>query len=309
MFSVIFPGQGSQIIGMGKEFYDNFTYVKQYFLQADEFLRKDLSGIILNGPKELLDQTENTQPAIFLVSYSIYKVIENETKFNLNDATFFAGHSLGEYSALCCAESICFEQTLNLLNHRGKSMQNAVPKGEGGMLAVLGIQIDELNKIIDENSNKFQCYIANDNSTGQIVLSGSSESIDSVSDLLFQQKVKFVKLPVSAPFHCPLMTKATQEMKDIILETKFKKPKINIISNVDARPQNQPEIIKNLLIQQIENPVKWRESVNYMINSGVKKFVEIGPGKVLSGLIKRIDRNVKLNQVNNLNDAKNLLND
>ena len=309
MFSVIFPGQGSQIIGMGKEFYDNFTYVKQYFLQADEFLRKDLSGIILNGPKELLDQTENTQPAIFLVSYSIYKVIENETKFNLNDATFFAGHSLGEYSALCCAESICFEQTLNLLNHRGKSMQNAVPKGEGGMLAVLGIQIDELNKIIDENSNKFQCYIANDNSTGQIVLSGSSESIDSVSDLLFQQKVKFVKLPVSAPFHCPLMTKATQEMKDIILETKFKQPKIDIISNVDARPQNQPEIIKNLLIQQIEKPVKWRESVNYMINSGVKKFLEIGPGKVLSGLIKRIDRNVKLNQVNNLNDAKNLLND
>tara|TARA_B100000941_G_scaffold274951_1_gene236459 strand:+ start:59 stop:988 length:930 start_codon:yes stop_codon:yes gene_type:complete len=309
MFSVIFPGQGSQIIGMGKEFYDNFTYVKQYFLQADEFLRKDLSGIILNGPKELLDQTENTQPAIFLVSYSIYKVIENETKFNLNDAIFFAGHSLGEYSALCCAESISFEQTLNLLNHRGKSMQNAVPKGEGGMLAVLGIQIDELNKIIDENSNKFQCYIANDNSTGQIVLSGSSESIDSVSDLLFQQKVKFVKLPVSAPFHCPLMTKATQEMKDIILETKFKQPKINIISNVDARPQNQPEIIKNLLIQQIEKPVKWRESVNYMINSGVKKFLEIGPGKVLSGLIKRIDRNVKLNQVNNLNDAKNLLND
>ncbi len=309
MFSVIFPGQGSQIIGMGKEFYDNFTYVKQYFLQADEFLRKDLSGIILNGPKELLDQTENTQPAIFLVSYSIYKVIENETKFNIKDANFYAGHSLGEYSALCCAESISFEQTLNLLNHRGKSMQNAVPKGEGGMLAVLGIQIDELNKIIDENSNKFQCYIANDNSTGQVVLSGSSASIESISNLLFQKKVKFVKLPVSAPFHCPLMTKATQEMKDIILETEFKQPKINIISNVDARPQNQPEIIKNLLIQQIENPVKWRESVNYMINSGVKKFVEIGPGKVLSGLIKRIDRNVKLNQVNNLNDAKNLLND
>ena len=309
MFSVIFPGQGSQIIGMGKEFYDNFTYVKQYFLQADEFLRKDLSGIILNGPKELLDQTENTQPAIFLVSYSIYKVIENETKFNIKDANFYAGHSLGEYSALCCAESISFEQTLNLLNHRGKSMQNAVPKGEGGMLAVLGIQIDELNKIIDENSNKFQCYIANDNSTGLVVLSGSSESIESISNLLFQKKVKFVKLPVSAPFHCPLMTKATQEMKDIILETEFKKPKINIISNVDARPQNKPEIIKNLLIQQIENPVKWRESVNYMINSGVKKFVEIGPGKVLSGLIKRIDRNVKLNQVNNLNDAKDLLND
>ena len=309
MFSVIFPGQGSQIIGMGKEFYDNFTYVKQYFLQADEFLRKDLSGIILNGPKELLDQTENTQPAIFLVSYSIYKVIENETKFNIKDANFYAGHSLGEYSALCCAESISFEQTLNLLNHRGKSMQNAVPKGEGGMLAVLGIQIDELNKIIDENSNKFQCYIANDNSTGQVVLSGSSESIESISNLLFQKKVKFVKLPVSAPFHCPLMTKATQEMKDIILETKFKQPKIDIISNVDARPQNQPEIIKNLLIQQIEKPVKWRESVNYMINSGVKKFLEIGPGKVLSGLIKRIDRNVKLNQVNNLNDAKNLLND
>ena len=307
MFSIIFPGQGSQVIGMAREFYDNFGYVRQYFTNADEILNKKLSKIILDGPKEELDQTENTQSAIFLASYSIYKVLEKESQFNEKKASFHAGHSLGEYSALCCSKSINFEQTINLLKFRGKAMQNAVPKGVGGMIAILGVEIEKINELI--STNNFKCFIANDNSVGQTVVSGKLESLETLSENLKKNKIKFVKLPVSAPFHCPLMEKATVDMKKIIEDTKFDDPIISIISNVSANPENKSENIKKLLIQQIEKPVRWRESVIKMIDLGVKRFIEIGPGKVLSGLIKRIDRNVKINQVNNLEDIKNILND
>lgn len=308
MFSVIFPGQGSQFVGMGKEFYDNFDYVREYFLIADEILKKKLSQIILEGPKEQLDLTQNTQSAIFLVSFSIFKVLEKETNFNIKDAKFYAGHSLGEYSALCCADSINFEQTINLLMSRGMAMQNAVPKGEGGMTAILGTKIDEINEILKDKS-RFQCFIANDNSVGQIVVSGTLNSIKILETELVKKKIKFVQLQVSAPFHCPLMKKATIEMENKILDTNFKDPSISIISNVTASPQNNSEEIKKLLIHQIEKPVRWRESVLNMIDLGINRFIEIGPGKVLSGLIKRIDRNIKLNQVNNLTDIKNITND
>ena len=309
MFSLIFPGQGSQIIGMAKEFYDNFGYVKDYFKQADEILNKKLSKIILEGPKESLDLTENTQPSIFLASFSIFKVLERESKLNVKNAKYYAGHSLGEYSALCCAESIDFSQTIELLKFRGRAMQNAVPKGEGGMIAVLGQEISDLNKIIKDNNNNFQCYIANDNSIGQIVISGKLSSIKKFGEELKKKKIKFVELSVSAPFHCPLMSKATEEMKSKILNTKFNNPSSSIISNVTAKPENNPEQIKELLIEQIEKPVRWRESVENMRGLGVNRFIEVGPGKVLSGLIKRIDRNVILNQVNNLEDVKNIIND
>ena len=308
MFSVIFPGQGSQFVGMGKEFYDNFDYVREYFLIADEILKKKLSQIILEGPKEQLDLTQNTQSAIFLVSFSIFKVLEKETNFNIKDAKFYAGHSLGEYSALCCADSINFKQTINLLMSRGMAMQNAVPKGEGGMTAILGTKIDEINEILKDKS-RFQCFIANDNSVGQIVVSGTLNSIKILETELIKKKIKFVQLQVSAPFHCPLMKKATIEMENKILDTNFKDPSISIISNVTASPQNNSEEIKKLLIHQIEKPVRWRESVLNMIDLGINRFIEIGPGKVLSGLIKRIDRNIKLNQVNNLEDIKNITND
>ena len=308
MFSVIFPGQGSQFVGMGKEFYDNFDYVREYFLIADEILKKKLSQIILEGPKEQLDLTQNTQSAIFLVSFSIFKVLEKETNFNIKDAKFYAGHSLGEYSALCCADSINFEQTINLLMSRGMAMQNAVPKGEGGMTAILGTKIDEINEILKDKS-RFQCFIANDNSVGQIVVSGTLNSIKILETELVKKKIKFVQLQVSAPFHCPLMKKATIEMENKILDTNFKDPSISIISNVTASPQNNSEEIKKLLIHQIEKPVRWRESVLNMIDLGINRFIEIGPGKVLSGLIKRIDSNIKLNQVNNLTDIKNITND
>ena len=309
MFSVIFPGQGSQMIGMGKEFYENFDYVREYFNQADDILKKKLSKIILYGPKDQLDQTDNTQPAIFLISYSIFQVIKKESNFKIKDAKFFAGHSLGEYSALCCAESINFEQTIRLLKHRGESMQSAMPKGEGGMMAILGLNINQINEIFQINKDKFKCFVANDNSNGQIVISGKVNSLELLGDELKKKKIKFITLPVSAPFHSPLMNNATNEMKEIINNTNLFDPIINIVSNVTGKPVNDSSEIKKLLINQIEKPVRWRESVINMIKFGTNKFIEVGPGKVLSGLIKRIDTNVKLKQVNNLSDINNLIND
>tara|TARA_B100000242_G_C42956076_1_gene443387 strand:- start:5 stop:940 length:936 start_codon:yes stop_codon:yes gene_type:complete len=309
MFSVIFPGQGSQIVGMGKDFYQNFSEVKNYFERANELLEKDLTKVIFEDFNNELGQTENTQPAIFLISYSIFKIIEKETQFNIKDAKFFAGHSLGEYSALCCANSISFEQTISLLKYRGKAMQDAVPDGEGGMVAVLGANIDKIKIILEENRNKYSCYIANDNSIGQIVVSGKVDSIDFFSQDLKKNKIKYIKLPVSAPFHCPLMKNATNKMKSIILETEFKDPTHNIISNVTAKSVSKSDEIKKLLIEQIEKPVRWRESILNMIGSGINQFIEVGPGKVLSGLVKRIDRNIISNHINVLADIKNLSND
>ena len=236
-------------------------------------------------------------------------MIENETKFEIKKAKYFAGHSLGEYSALCCAEAISFEQTINLLKHRGNAMQNAVPNGEGGMMAVLGKSVEEITKILNENSKNFSCFIANDNTNGQLVISGKLNNLKMLSNELNLNNIKYVYLPVSAPFHCPLMKVATNTMEQIIIDTEFKDPFVEIISNVTASPTNNSKDIKNLLIQQIEKPVRWRESINKMISSGVNSFIEIGPGKVLSGLVKRIDRNMKLNQVNNLAEANKLIND
>tara|TARA_B100001248_G_scaffold45733_1_gene29126 strand:+ start:3691 stop:4626 length:936 start_codon:yes stop_codon:yes gene_type:complete len=309
MFSVIFPGQGSQIVGMGKDFYHDFSEVKNYFERANDLLNKDLTKIIFENPNNELGQTENTQPAIFLISYSIFKTIEKETQFNIKGAKYFAGHSLGEYSALCCANSLSFDQTISLLKYRGKAMQNAVPNGEGGMVAVLGANIDNIKKILEENKDKYSCYIANDNSIGQIVVSGKIDSIDYFSQDLKKNKIKYIKLPVSAPFHCPLMKNATNDMKSIILETEFKDPTHNIISNVTAKPVSNSDQIKKLLIEQIEKPVRWRESVLNMIGLGINQFIEVGPGKVLSSLVKRIDRNINSNHINILADIKNLSND
>ncbi len=306
MFSVLFPGQGSQSVGMGKNLYENFDYIKSLFQLADDILQYPISKIIFEGSKEILDQTENTQPAIFLISYSIAEVIKRETNFNINKAKFFAGHSLGEYSALACSGSITFEQTIKLLQIRGKSMQSAVPKGQGGMIAVLGSEIEKINEIINFNKDKFTCYVANDNSVGQVVISGNMNDLNNFSEELKNNKIKNIKLPVSAPFHCKLMRSATDKMREEILKIEFKKPETNIISNVTADQINDHNDIKKLLIEQIEKPVRWRETVIKMINSKVESFIEIGPGKVLSGLIKRIDNKVKLMQINNLDDIKNL---
>jgi len=306
MFSVIFPGQGSQTVGMGKEFFEKYDMVRKLFQQADEALDFSISKMILEGPKENLDLTANTQPAIFLVSYSIFKVIKDEFNINLNEAKFFAGHSLGEYSALSCAGYLDFETTIKILRVRGKAMQNSVPKGEGGMLAVLGIKIEDIEKILSDNKKNFNAQIANDNSDGQIVLSGKNEDLDSASNFLRDNKIKNIKLPVSAPFHCELMTKATEIMKKELEKVDFKKSNNTLISNVTADEILDVKELRNLLISQIEKRVRWRESIINMVNYGVSQFIEIGPGKVLSGLIKRINKNVKTTSINNESDIESL---
>ena len=306
MFSVIFPGQGSQLVGMGKEFYNKFDLVKQLFKEADDVLGMPLSKIILEGPKEQLDLTVNTQPAIFLVSHSIFNVLQKEFNFDLNKAKYFAGHSLGEYSALSCAGYLNFSKTLMLLRCRGDAMQNAVPKGEGGMVAVLGSTVEVVEKILNDNKDNFLSEIANDNSDGQIVLSGKNSDLIKLTDVLKTNGIKNIKLPVSAPFHCKLMKNATEIMEHEIKKINFEDSKKLLISNVTADEISNKEELKNLLIKQIESRVRWRESVILMINKGVSHFIEIGPGKVLSGLVKRINKNVKINSINSETDIKDL---
>ena len=305
MFSVIFPGQGSQMIGMGKEFYDKFQIVKDLFRRADETLEFNISKLILEGPKEELDATVNTQPAIYLISYSIFNVLKKEFNLDLNKAKYFAGHSLGEYSALSCAGYLGFQETLRILRIRGDAMQNAVPKGEGGMIAVLGSEIGSIEKILGENNN-LSIQVANDNSVGQVVLSGRTIDLKKFEVELKKNNIKNVRLPVSAPFHCNLMKKATEIMRNELQKINFQSSKNILISNVTAKEVSKSDELKKLLIEQIENRVRWRESVVNMIKNGIDHFIEIGPGKVLSGLVKRIDRNVKINTVNNIADIENI---
>ena len=304
MFSVIFPGQGAQMVGMGKDLYDKYDLVKKLYKEADEILDFSISKLILEGPKEELDLTENTQPAIFLLSYSIYNLIKNEFNKDLSKANFFAGHSLGEYTALALANSLSFSDTLKILKIRGKAMQTSVPKGVGGMVAVLGSEINVIENIIEENKKRYECFIANDNSAGQIVLSGKIDDLDKMIIDLKSQNIKNMKLPVSAPFHCKLMNEATMIMNSEISKLHFEEPKNILISNVTGKEISDVKELKDLLVKQIESRVRWRESVLFMIDKGIKEFIEIGPGKVLSGLIKRIDRTIKVSAINTEEDIK-----
>jgi [acyl-carrier-protein] S-malonyltransferase len=306
MFSVIFPGQGSQMVGMGKEFYDKFDLVKNLFKEADDTLNFSISKLILEGPKEELDLTANTQPAIFLISYSIYNVIKKEFNIDLSKAKYFAGHSLGEYSALSCAGYLNFSDTLKILRIRGDAMQNSVPKGQGGMVAVLGSTVDVIEKILKDNEQNLSAQIANDNSEGQIVLSGKTDDLDKLILILKENSIKNIKLPVSAPFHCNLMNKATNIMNDELNKLNFNEGENKLISNVTANEISNITELKELLVKQIENRVRWRESVINMIDSGVNHFIEIGPGKVLSGLVKRISKEVKIDTINNQGDIEGL---
>ncbi len=306
MFSVIFPGQGSQIVGMGKEFFEKHEIVKKLFKEADETLEFNLSKLILDGPKEELDLTVNTQPAIFLVSYSIFQVVKEDFNINLNLAKYFAGHSLGEYSALSCAGYLNFNETIKILRVRGDAMQNSMPEGEGSMLAILGLKIEEVEQILKDNQNSFEAQVANDNSDGQIVISGKIRDLKILSEFLKEKKIKNIKLPVSAPFHCSLMNKATEVMSKELKKIKFKPSKNILISNVTAEEISNIEDLKSLLINQIENRVRWRESILNMINKGVNQFIEIGPGKVLSGLVKRINKDVKISSINTKSDIESL---
>jgi len=306
MFSVIFPGQGSQMVGMGKEFYDKFDLVKNLFKEADDSLNFSMSKLILEGPKEELDLTANTQPAIFLISYSIFNVIKKEFNIDLGKAKYFAGHSLGEYSALSCAGYLNFSETIKILRIRGDAMQNSVPKGQGGMVAVLGSKVEIIEKILKDNEQNLSVQIANDNSEGQIVLSGKTDDLDKLILILKENSIKNIKLPVSAPFHCNLMNKATNIMNDELNKLNFNDGENKLISNVTANEILNTTELKELLVKQIENRVRWRESVINMIDSGVNHFIEIGPGKVLSGLVKRINKEVKIDTINNQGDIEGL---
>ena len=309
MKAILFPGQGSQVVGMGSEFYNNFSSVKEIFNSADEKLKFKLSKVILEGPEDQLKLTQNTQPAILTVSYAIFKILKEEFNYNFENTKYFAGHSLGEYSALLCAGSLSFEDALYLLFERGKSMQEAVPVGKGGMLAVLGSENEEIEDCIKKIKSKGICEIANDNAPGQIIVSGNIELIQELQNILKENKKKSIMLPVSAPFHCSLMNAAATNMKSKIENVNFTKPNYEIITNVSASPTNDPADIKKLLVEQIYSKVRWRESILYMSNQNITEYLEIGPGKVLTGLVKRILPSTNSSSINSIEDIKNITNE
>ena len=310
MNTLLFPGQGSQVVGMGKQFYDEFDIVKKIFEEADEKLKFKLSNIILEGPADQLQLTKNTQPAILVVSYSIFKVLREEFDFDLKKFRFFAGHSLGEYSALVCSESLNFSDAVYLLHERGKAMQQAVPIGKGSMIAVLGLNINEIKALLEKREDKnLICEIANDNADGQIILSGEKSGIDKFQQTLQKNKIKSIPLKVSAPFHCSLMKSAAKSMKEKIDSTNFKDPIFKIINNVTATAENRSEIIKKLLVDQIYSTVKWRESLINMSKNGIKNYIEIGPGKVLTGMVKRTIKNSVCFSINSIDDINKFINE
>lgn len=310
MSALLFPGQGSQVVGMGSEFYTKFDLVKKIFKEADEKLNYPISKIILEGPENELQLTKNTQPAILTVSYSIFNVLKMEFGFDFSAFKYFAGHSLGEYSALVCSESLNFADALYLLHERGKAMQEAVPVGKGGMIAVLGVKIENIIDLL-KLQNKFEgvCEIANDNADGQVILSGSIEKIENFKILLKEKKIKSIPLKVSAPFHCTLMKPATEIMREKILNTKFKNPQFKIVNNVTASPETNSDIIKELLIKQISSTVRWRESMIKISKNNTKNFIEIGPGKILTGMVRRTIKNVNCFSINSIDDIKTLNNE
>jgi len=302
MKAILFPGQGSQYVGMASDFYKKFDIVKKIFEKVDNTLSYSLSEIILNGPTDKLKLTENTQPAIMTVGVSIFTVLNQHYNLNLNNAKFFAGHSLGEYTALVCAKSLSLEKAAYLLHERGKAMQAAVPEGHGLMTAVLGMTIEEINNEINLLPKEEVCEIANDNCVGQVVVSGTKAANEILNKNLKKIKKRGIVLPVSTPFHCSLMRSAKEKMKEKINLTEFLEPSPHIISNVTANAENKIENIKSLLVEQIISRVRWRESVNYMVENDVTDFLEIGPGKILSGIVKKINKGVKISNISSIED-------
>ena len=306
--SIIFPGQGAQKVGMGKDIYDNFAVAKEVFQEVDDALKVKLSDIIFVDKDKTLNHTTNTQPAIMTVGVAIFRVLENELGLKINHFDYCAGHSLGEYTALVCAGSLNLTDAAIMLRARGMAMQNAVNIGEGGMAAILGAEINEINRVII-NNNFSTVEISNDNCPGQVVISGKKDEID-ICCIKIKEELskKSINLPVSAPFHCKLMKPAAEQMKELILESNFTQPEIPIISNVTATEETGVENIKNLLIEQIYSRVRWREIIEFMIKNKVNEIHELGPGKSLSGMIKRFDTNIVLQNYNSFEDISNFNN-
>ncbi len=289
----IFPGQGSQFIGMGKELYDNFPESRAVFEEVDAALGQNLSQIIFEGPEDQLGLTENTQPALMAVSIAVVEALKTKG-ITIDSAAYVAGHSLGEYAALTAAGSLTLSDAAKLLKLRGQAMQKAVPVGEGAMAAILGLDFEEVQNIATEAS----CEVANDNSVGQVVVSGSAAAIDAAVALATEKGAKrAVQLPVSAPFHCTLMQPAADAMQAALAETTINAPCVPVVANVTAEATSDPEAIRSLLVDQVTGMVRWRESVIYMKEQGVTEMVELGAGKVLSGLIRRIDRDINCQSI------------
>jgi [acyl-carrier-protein] S-malonyltransferase len=308
--SFVYPGQGSQVVGMGKDFYDNFSVAKLVMEEVQDVLKQDLKTLIFEGPIDQLTLTENAQPALLTVSMMIQKVLEDESGKKIHDlASCVAGHSLGEYSALCASGFFSLSDATLLVKIRGNAMQQSVPVGVGAMAAILGIDMDILDNICkDFQDNNNLCVIANDNALGQIVISGHKKAVDSVSAIALEKGAKkSVLLPVSAPFHSPLMADAANVMEQAIDSVAINQGKLPVIANVLAEIVYDPLAIKNLLVTQITGRVRWRESVDYLTNNNYQKVIEIGSGKVLTNLVKRINPNLEALSINKIQDLESIL--
>ncbi len=295
----VFPGQGSQFIGMGKDLADAFTDAKDVFEMVDDALSQNLSKIMWEGPESDLNLTENTQPALMAVSMAVVNVLKKQGGIKIEDCcAFVAGHSLGEYSALTAAGALEIADTARLLKTRGQAMQAAVPVGVGAMAGILGLEFEEVKAIADQASGDEVCQAANDNSVGQVVVSGHKGAVEAAVALATERGAKkAVTLPVSAPFHCSLMAPAAQKMATALADTNIRPPCVPVVANVTAQAVTEPADIRSLLIDQITGAVRWRESVIWMKENGVSEAVELGAGKVLAGLVKRIDRDIATSSV------------
>lgn len=299
----LFPGQGSQYVGMGREFYEHFRVAREVFEEADESLGFSISNLCFHGPEEALRLTENTQPAILTVSIAALKVLKEETEI---EPQFVAGHSLGEYSALVASGTLSFRDAVKIVKLRGKFMQEAVPVGEGAMAAILGMEKEEVEELCKEAAGEEVLTPANFNSPGQIVISGHTPAVQRAIEMAKKKGKKAILLPVSAPFHSPLMKPAALRLDEALKEISVNGLNIPVVTNVEARPNLHPEKVKPLLIAQISSPVQWEQSMRYMIAEGVEEMVEIGPGKVLSGLMKRIDSSIPLRNIEDLESLKKI---
>lgn len=288
----VFPGQGSQVVGMGRELFEAFAPAREVFEEVNDALGQKLSQLMFEGPESDLTLTENAQPAIMAVSLAVLRVLEKEGGFVLaNEARYVAGHSLGEYSALCAAGAITLSDTARLLKLRGRAMQQAVPVGVGAMAALLGLNFEQAREVASEAAQGQVCTAANDNADGQVVVSGHAEAVERAMAIASAKGAKrAVKLPVSAPFHCPLMQPAAEAMQKALATTQIKIPSVPLIANVSAAATAEVETIRRQLVEQVCGTVRWRESVLAMKALGIGELVECGAGKVLAGLAKRIDK-------------------
>jgi len=294
-FAFIFPGQGSQVVGMGKSIADAFPAARAVFQEVDDALSQNLSRIMWEGPMEDLTLTSNTQPALMATSVAVMRALKTEFDVDVSDAKFVAGHSLGEYSALCAAGAISLAKTAQLLRIRGDAMQKAVPVGAGAMAALLGASLEDAEAAVTAGSEAGICQIANDNATGQIVLSGEKAAIELAAEKAREIGVKkAVMLPVSAPFHCDMMLPAANAMEDALADTIIAEPVVPVVNNVSASPITDPAQLRADLVAQVTGRVRWRESIEWMAGAGgIERFAEPGCGKVLTVMLRRIVKGVE----------------